>query len=53
MKNILKHLTRDRVTTALEVVGFVAVSVGIGFYSVPIALIVGGVLLIAAGMFSA
>lgn len=53
MKNILKHLTRDRVTTALEVVGFVAVSVGIASFSLPIALITGGVLLIAAGVFSA
>lgn len=53
MKNILKQLTRDRVTTALEVVGFGFVSFGIGMFSVPIALIVAGILLIGAGVLSA
>jgi hypothetical protein len=53
MKNIFKQFTRDRVTTALELVGFGCVSVGIGMFSVPIALVVAGVLLIAAGVFSA
>jgi hypothetical protein len=53
MKNISKHFTRDRVTTALEVVGFGCVSVGIGMFSVPIAVIVAGILLIAVGVISA
>ena len=53
MKNIFKQFTRDRVTTALEVVGFGCVSVGIGMFSVPIAVIVAGILLIAAGVLSA
>ena len=53
MNNFFKQFTRDRVTTAMELVGFVAVSVGIGFFSVPIALIASGILLIAAGIFSA
>ena len=53
MNNIFKYFTRDRVTTAMEVVGFVCVSVGIGFFSVPIAIISAGVLLIVAGVLSA
>jgi len=53
MKKIFEQFSRSRVTTAMELVGFVSVSVGIGVLSVPIALIVGGIMLIAAGMLAA
>lgn len=40
-------------STFLEVVGFIALTYGVALFSVPIAFIVGGVLLIVAGGLSA
>jgi len=53
MKTMFKHFTRDRITTGMELVGFVSLLVGIGSFSVPIAAIIGGIVLILAGVFSA
>jgi hypothetical protein len=53
MKTMFKHFTRDRVTTGMELVGFASLLVGIGTFSLPIAAIIGGIILIAAGMYSA
>jgi len=50
---MFKHFTRDRITTGMELVGFVSLLVGIGSFSVPIAAIIGGIVLILAGVFSA
>ena len=40
-------------STLLEVVGFIALTYGVALFSVPVAFIVGGVLLILAGGLSA
>ncbi len=37
------------VSTVLEMVGFVALMYGIGLFSIPVAFIVGGIILIVAG----
>jgi len=46
-------MTRDRITTALEILGGCFVAFGIGLYSVPAAVIATGIMLIVAGGLSA
>lgn len=44
-----KYLNRTTLTSALEAVGGILVVIGIGTFSIPVSLIVFGVLLILAG----
>jgi hypothetical protein len=51
IKKVMKFMFNHRpsVSTVLELAGFVALSWGVAIFSMPIALIVSGVLLIVAG----
>jgi membrane-bound ClpP family serine protease len=49
----MKDKLRNKVSTILEVVGFVALVYGVAVFSLGIAFIVGGILLILAGGLSA
>ena len=42
-------MTRDKLTTALEIAGGCLVALGIGLFSVPAAVIATGIMLVVAG----
>ena len=44
-----REMFRSVLTTAMEIIGFSALVVGVALLSVPISLIVGGVVLMVAG----
>ena len=47
MKTLRRML--PTVSTVMEMIGFIALMCGIGLFSIPVAFIVGGILLIVAG----
>jgi hypothetical protein len=44
------ELNRTRLATAAEIIGSVSVVIGVGMFSIPAALVVGGALLVLAGV---